>query len=114
MLKAAYEHILDLGSDQQGMCILKKCLTTSMQDDFVAWSHKIMEFVLDLVNDQYGNYLLQHVLDRAHGKLKDGSITSSICIDFLISHLRAFISHTYALVYLNRADVHTSEFVYGS
>eukprot|EP00456_Euglypha_rotunda_P081310 TRINITY_DN7929_c0_g1_i16.p1 TRINITY_DN7929_c0_g1~~TRINITY_DN7929_c0_g1_i16.p1 ORF type:complete len:663 (-),score=71.59 TRINITY_DN7929_c0_g1_i16:16-1899(-) len=63
----AFKSARQLGVDQHGLCVLKKCMTLADPETFVGFSVKLLEHVLDFVNNQYGNYLIQHVIERANG-----------------------------------------------
>lgn len=65
IFKLAYKTCHKLAVHQHGLCVLKKCITLAKPKDFLDLSKKILEQVLMLVNDQYGNYLVQHIIDRS-------------------------------------------------
>jgi len=61
----AYKTCYKLAVHQHGLCVLKKCMTLAKPKDFMNLSEKVLLKVLQLVNDQYGNYLIQHIIDRS-------------------------------------------------
>mmetsp|Transcript_20246 Transcript_20246/g.36056 ORF Transcript_20246/g.36056 Transcript_20246/m.36056 type:complete len:924 (+) Transcript_20246:1-2772(+) len=65
IFKLAYKTCYKLAVHQHGLCVLKKCMTLAKPEDFMDISNKILQKVLFLVNDQYGNYLIQHIIDRS-------------------------------------------------
>jgi len=65
IFKLAYKTCYKLAVHQHGLCVLKKCMTLAKPKDFMDLSKKILVKVLTLVNDQYGNYLIQHIIDRS-------------------------------------------------
>ena len=54
----------EMALDQHGLCVLKKCVTLAPRPEFDSLSTRILEYALDLVNNQYGNYLIQHLINR--------------------------------------------------
>ena len=49
------------------LCVLKKCLSMCPLSDFVHFTLGfILEHALEYVNNQYGNYLIQHILERTN------------------------------------------------
>jgi hypothetical protein len=49
------------------LCVLKKCLSMCPLSDFLVFSRRfILEYTLEFVNNQYGNYLIQHILERVN------------------------------------------------
>jgi len=67
IFEVAFKSARQLGVDQHGLCVLKKCMTLADPETFVRFSVKLLEHVLDFVNNQYGNYLIQHLIERANG-----------------------------------------------
>eukprot|EP00468_Gymnochlora_sp_CCMP2014_P009114 CAMPEP_0167762498 /NCGR_PEP_ID=MMETSP0110_2-20121227/12804_1 /TAXON_ID=629695 /ORGANISM="Gymnochlora sp., Strain CCMP2014" /LENGTH=1142 /DNA_ID=CAMNT_0007649385 /DNA_START=1 /DNA_END=3429 /DNA_ORIENTATION=+ len=65
IFKLAYKTSYKLAVHQHGLCVLKKCMTLAKPKDFMDLSKKVLVKVLNLVNDQYGNYLIQHIIDRS-------------------------------------------------
>ena len=50
------------------LCVLKKCLSMAPAADFIYFNLKmILEHVNEYVNNQYGNYLIQHIIERTNG-----------------------------------------------
>jgi len=65
IFKLAYKTCYKMAVHQHGLCVLKKCMTLAKPKEFMDLSKKILIKVLSLVNDQYGNYLIQHIIDRS-------------------------------------------------
>jgi hypothetical protein len=74
----AVHHCRSLGVDQHGLCVLKKCLSMCPLPDFVVFVlHYILEHALEFVNNQYGNYLIQHILERTNSPNNTNAQSSS-------------------------------------
>lgn len=80
------EKVLSLGKDQWGCCVLKKCLDRSegeMKERLVTY---VAHFVLDLVQDAFGNYVVQHLLLN-----KTGSGSTSPYVGRLVDGMKGHI-----------------------
>eukprot|EP00475_Leptophrys_vorax_P003708 TRINITY_DN12175_c0_g1_i1.p1 TRINITY_DN12175_c0_g1~~TRINITY_DN12175_c0_g1_i1.p1 ORF type:complete len:1012 (+),score=259.86 TRINITY_DN12175_c0_g1_i1:37-3072(+) len=62
LLKVASDNCSSLAVNQHGLCVLKKCLSRCVAEKDESLTLVILDFVLDFVDNQYGNYLVQHVL----------------------------------------------------
>jgi hypothetical protein len=49
--------VVDLATDKLGLCVMKKCIT----NPFVI--NEVLDNLLVLIQDPYGNYLIQHMLE---------------------------------------------------
>ena len=56
-----------LSSDQHGVVLLKKALTVTPSFMYVAFAQSIIIDAPTLANNQFGNYLIQHLVERAAG-----------------------------------------------
>lgn len=75
LFKTAFRAVRSLGIDQHGLCVLKKCMSLSPPVEFVNFSFRVLEHVLEYVNNQYGNYLIQHLIERANNAAPAGAET---------------------------------------
>merc|ERR1712130_238763 len=62
----------ELAKNRHGLCVLKKCVTLCPAEMFMEFSARVCNDAMSLVNHQYGNYLLQHILDRANNVTGEG------------------------------------------
>lgn len=60
----AFEMSSELGVHQHGLCVLKKCLTVCTPEDLSTFVTRIQPQIFTFINDPYGNYLIQHLLER--------------------------------------------------
>lgn len=60
----AFEMSSELGVHQHGLCVLKKCLTVCTPEDLAMFVSRIQPQIFTFINDPYGNYLIQHLLER--------------------------------------------------
>lgn len=67
IIKATTKAVRSLGIDQHGLCILKKCMVLMNGVEFSYFAYRVLEHVLEYVNNQYGNYLIQHLVERLQG-----------------------------------------------
>jgi len=62
------EKALSLGCDQWGCCVMKKCLDHSEGEVHQRLVDAILSETLALVQDKYGNYVVQHLINSGHPK----------------------------------------------
>ena len=55
-----------LGVDQHGLCILKRAISGASDELFVPFALSLSSGLLEFVNNAYGNYLVQHVLQHCN------------------------------------------------
>jgi hypothetical protein len=63
---AALNQIRELSLDQHGLCVVKQCITLSDQRNpqrLQMFVQQSMPLILEFINDPFGNYLVQHILD---------------------------------------------------
>ncbi|XP_020588923.1 pumilio homolog 12-like [Phalaenopsis equestris] len=78
LIDAAIAHCVELATDRQGCCVLQKCLIHSDDEQKKRLLDEISSYSLILSKDQYGNYVVQYVLD-----LKDPWATAVVLEQFL-------------------------------
>jgi len=80
------DKVLALGKDQWGCCVLKKCLDRSEGEMKERILESVAKHVLDLVQDAFGNYVVQHlILNKAAGSIPNPNM--SRLIDGLKGHV---------------------------
>ncbi len=81
MFDTCYASIRDLAVDQHGVVLLKKVMSVVSPLMFAFFTERALSAVLDFVNNQYGNYLMQYIVERAsagtESEGKDESSSSS-------------------------------------
>ncbi|KAG8048699.1 hypothetical protein GUJ93_ZPchr0009g322 [Zizania palustris] len=63
LLNAAVEYYFGLAQDRQGCCIIQKCILHANKEQKKQLLHNITKKALDLSEHQYGNYVIQYILD---------------------------------------------------
>ena len=63
----AFRAVRTLGVDQHGLCILKKSITQSPPSLLIPFALGLSAHLLDYVNNQFGNYLVQHLIAACNG-----------------------------------------------
>eukprot|EP00760_Papus_ankaliazontas_P023453 PhM_4_TR2054/c3_g3_i11/m.10117 len=63
MLGMVANNIVQLSRDQQGCCVVQRCFDASTPEQKERLSAAVVGAMDTLVLDQYGNYVVQHVLD---------------------------------------------------
>lgn len=58
------QHMKDVGTSRFGCVIIKKCLDRATSEQREKMIEKASQNVVALVEDQYGNYVVQHILER--------------------------------------------------
>jgi hypothetical protein len=66
VIDVAFGAVRQLGVDQHGLCVLKKCITLVTTEVFTRFAMRVLEHVLEFVDNQYGNYLVQHIIERTN------------------------------------------------
>ncbi|EDO17802.1 hypothetical protein Kpol_541p44 [Vanderwaltozyma polyspora DSM 70294] len=57
------DNIIAISTHKHGCCVLQKLLSVSTLQQFFKISIKIVEYLPNLINDQFGNYIIQFLLD---------------------------------------------------
>lgn len=66
-------------TNRQGCCIIQKCIALAPNPYKEAFIKKILSSALKLVQDPFGNYVIQHILDKEDGKgSESGEFTNQI------------------------------------
>ncbi|KAF8644171.1 hypothetical protein HU200_066548 [Digitaria exilis] len=63
LLNAATEYCVELAKDRQGCCIIQKCIIYGSTEQKNRLLYNITSRALDLAEHQYGNYVIQYVLE---------------------------------------------------
>jgi hypothetical protein len=65
-----FNHFLDIANSKHGVCVIQKCVSEGDKKQ----RGKIYEFILknfnNVINDQYGNYLIQYILIKIKAEEK--------------------------------------------
>ena len=71
-----------IGSDKHGCCVMQRCLEKGLVSQKLALADVIISRIHFLIEDPYGNYLVQNVLKLQNG-LRNDQILNYIAGDFL-------------------------------
>uniref|UniRef100_A0A0D9XZE8 PUM-HD domain-containing protein n=1 Tax=Leersia perrieri TaxID=77586 RepID=A0A0D9XZE8_9ORYZ len=63
LLNAAMDYYFDLAQDRQGCCIIQKCILHANKEQKNQLLYNITSRALELSEHQYGNYVVQFILD---------------------------------------------------
>jgi hypothetical protein len=74
---AVGEHCITVGTHRHGCCVLQRCIDHASGYQKVDLIRKITAHSFHLVQDPFGNYVVQYILD-----LNDASFTSPMCQGF--------------------------------
>lgn len=70
ILDIAASRAQELALHQHGLCVVKKCLSRVTPSGMPEVVSQVIESALSLVNNQYGNYLIQHVFELGDEKIR--------------------------------------------
>lgn len=71
-----------IGSDKHGCCVMQRCLEKGLVSQKLALSDAIISRIHFLIEDPYGNYLVQNVL-KLKNELRNDQILNFIAGDFV-------------------------------
>jgi hypothetical protein len=81
---AVTEHCVSVASHRHGCCVLQRCIDHASEAQKVQLATEITFNALTLVQDAFGNYVVQYVLDLKYARFSDAII-------------RRFLGHVYEL-----------------
>ncbi|KAH9484270.1 Pumilio domain-containing protein C6G9.14 [Psilocybe cubensis] len=100
-LPSISENILDLATHSYGCRVLQRCLEYISPEYLEGLLESIHRHTIELMQDQYGNYVIQFIIEQ--GRAKDRNIV----ISKIIKNLVALSHHKYASNVCEKALVHT-------
>lgn len=71
-----------IGSDKHGCCVMQRCLEKGLSSQKLALADIIIQRIHLLIEDPYGNYLVQNVL-KLKNKMRNDQILNFIAGDFV-------------------------------
>ncbi|KAL6707045.1 hypothetical protein ACN47E_004797 [Coniothyrium glycines] len=74
---AVGEHCVTVGTHRHGCCVLQRCIDHASGFQKVDLVRKITAHSINLVQDPFGNYVVQYILD-----LNDPTFTAPMCLGF--------------------------------
>lgn len=74
---AVGQHCITVGTHRHGCCVLQRCIDHASGFQKVQLIRQITNNSFQLVQDPFGNYVVQYILD-----LNDPSFTTPLCINF--------------------------------
>jgi hypothetical protein len=81
-LQACLTWPVQIGSHKQGCCVMQRCLEKGRQTQKLQLARVIVENLKDLIEDPYGNYLVQNVLKIRNDEINK-EIFAFIASDFI-------------------------------
>ena len=75
-------NIVDIATDKHGCCVLQRCINAATEEQKDELVEKIIKKAVELVQDAYGNYVVQYVID-----LNSSKINSKLAFMNSIQHL---------------------------
>jgi hypothetical protein len=80
---AVTKHCIEVATHRHGCCVLQRCIDFSIESQKIQLVSEITYNALTLVQDPFGNYVVQYVLDLAEGIFADAVIRrfiGNVCI----------------------------------
>lgn len=74
---AVGEHCVTVGTHRHGCCVLQRCIDHAAGYQKIDLVHRITQNAFSLVQDPFGNYVVQYILD-----LNDENFTTPMCKSF--------------------------------
>lgn len=68
---AVGEHCIPVGTHRHGCCVLQRCIDHASGNQKIQLIQKITNHSLELVQDAFGNYVVQYILDLGEPKLSE-------------------------------------------
>ena len=82
IFNACMSYCDQIGSDKHGCCVMQRCLEKGLQSQKLALADVIISRIHVLIEDAYGNYLVQNVL-KLKSDLRNDQILNFIAGDFV-------------------------------
>lgn len=79
---ACMKHCIEIGKHKHGCCVMQRCLEKGKEKQKLALADIIIEALPFLIEDPYGNYLVQNVL-KLNNEPRNISIFKMIARDFV-------------------------------
>lgn len=79
---ACINHCVEIGSHKHGCCVMQRCLEKGKLKQKLELADVIIENLPSLIEDPYGNYLVQNVL-KLNNALRNDEIFKMIAKDFI-------------------------------
>lgn len=74
-------------TNRQGCCIIQKCIVLAPNPYKEVFIEKILSSALKLVQDPFGNYVIQHILDKEDGKGSESGEYTNQIIRQMLHHI---------------------------
>ena len=79
---ACMQNCVEIGMHKHGCCVMQRCLEKGTQAQKLQLANYIIEHMKYLIEDPYGNYLVQNVL-KLEDEQRNESIFKEIAKDFI-------------------------------
>ena len=76
------QNCIKIGKHKHGCCVMQRCLEKGTRSQKLALANHIIEHIHHLIEDPYGNYLVQNVL-KLEDEHRNGLIIKQIATDFI-------------------------------
>eukprot|EP01060_Flectonema_neradi_P015552 TRINITY_DN2218_c3_g1_i1.p1 TRINITY_DN2218_c3_g1~~TRINITY_DN2218_c3_g1_i1.p1 ORF type:complete len:630 (+),score=172.64 TRINITY_DN2218_c3_g1_i1:58-1890(+) len=73
---AIEENLLSIATESKGCVVLKRCIDLAPPAVKESLQNKVLANCMTLISDQYGNYLVQHIIDNATNAKKVAELVS--------------------------------------
>ncbi len=82
IFNACMVHCDEVGSDKHGCCVMQRCLEKGLISQKIALSEVILSRLHFMIEDQYGNYLVQNVIKLGNEYMNE-QILNYVAGDFI-------------------------------
>ena len=104
--------LIEICSDRQGCCIVQKCVEFAFPEQFIQLRHAILQHVLALAVDPYGNYVVANLLDHCN-RLQQRHAVDECCMQ-LSPHLVPLSTNKFSSNVVEKALKYCSEHIAGN
>lgn len=98
-------HCIEIGSHKHGCCVMQRCLEKGRESQKLSLADVIIHQLSSLIEDPYGNYLVQNVL-KLNNYQRNDIIFRVICGDFVRLSQLKFSSNV-----IEKVKLHSLRFV---
>jgi len=82
IFEACIVNCVEIGSHKHGCCVMQRCLEKGRESQKLLLADVIIHHLHSLIEDPYGNYLVQNVL-KLNNSVRNGQIFRMIATDFI-------------------------------
>jgi len=78
------QQFYDVATHKHGCCVLQRCIDHSSDNQLKKLANEIVENSIDLVQDQYGNYVVQYLLEQRGINSEKVKISKRLAENFVV------------------------------